>query len=769
MSAARPVDRAALVAAALPALVFAGLLAAALGLLAATLPPEHRAQVWAAVEPNLAIVVMVWFFASLAAGVLVHKAWVRFAAAPGRLAERVRVLLSADPAAGATAPGQDDAGLALLDAGEGVSEDSIALTAAVAALALQRDALRREIGERIAEGSREVEQEKGRLAALMAELAQSVVVCNLDGRILLFNARARLQFRALLAAPAGAGATSPIGGAEPIGLGRSIYGVLDRRLVAHALEAVQQRLARGAAHPSAQFVTPTKSGQLLRVQLAPVKEPGPAPGTGSPPVLNGFVLMLENITQEMAEERARERLLHTLTEGSRGSIGNLQAAVELLEDPGLDAPTRERFLGVIREEIGALARRLDEAAAQSASALEQRWPLEDMLGSDFVAAAVRRLHGQGGLAAEAGSVDADLWLKVESYSLIQALLHLATRLVQAYDVPRVTLRLADAEHQGVRRAQLDLAFPVAAMSTETVVGWETEPLQSDEGEASGTLTLRDVVQRHGGAFWFERERARQEGRFRFLLPLAGVAGVAGGAGGAGEGAMLEASAVLRHDSRPEFYDFNLFAARAMQPGDALGEQLLADLSYTVFDTETTGLRPSEGDRIIQIGATRIVAARLRRQETFDQLVNPERELSEAGIAIHGIRPEMLQGQPRLAEVLPAFHDFAHDTVLVAHNAAFDMRFLQLAEAATGVRFEQPVLDTLLLSAVVHPKQDNHSLEAIAGRLGVTVLGRHTALGDAMVTAEVFMKLVPLLQGMGITTLGEALSASEETYLARLRY
>jgi DNA polymerase-3 subunit epsilon len=304
-----------------------------------------------------------------------------------------------------------------------------------------------------------------------------------------------------------------------------------------------------------------------------------------------------------------------------------------------------------------------------------------------------------------------------------------------------------------QRAHLDLVWTGPSMSTETVLNWEAEPMKI--GPESSPLSVRDVVQRHGGEFWFERERVRHQTFFRFLLPLAGAQ------------EQLDPASLLHGDSRPEYYDFDLF--QSSESTRALDERPLAELAYTVFDTETTGLNPSEGDEIIQIGATRIVGGKLRRQECFEQLVDPQRDIPAAGIPIHGITPEMVQGQPRIDSVLPAFHTFAQDTVLVAHNAAFDMRFLQLKEARTGVRFEQLVLDTLLLSAAVHPNQESHGLEAIAERLGVTVLGRHTALGDAMVTAEVFLKLLPLLQAAGIHTLGQAREAAQKTFYARVQY
>ena len=717
-------DRQALAAALAPGALLLGWSLLALGLWAATLDGGERAALLDALQARAALLAFAAMVVAGAAGRALHGAWLRFGAAPGRLAEQLEVLLESD----------DEA--RRVDAG--AAAGGRALAAAVNRLLDERAAARRDLAARVRDASRQVEQEKGRLAALMAELTQSVVVCNLDGRVLLYNQRARLQLRALAAAPA-------FGGAELVGIGRSIYAVIDRQLVAHALETVQQRLARGVPHPSAQFVTATRGGQLLRVQMAPVREPG---GAADAP-LNGFVLMLDNITRDFADESERDRRLHDHTEASRASLGNLQAAVELLDDPGLDAAMREQLQGVVRSEVAAMGRRIAELAGQTAQTMKTRWPMEEMQGADFVAAVRRRIEAQPGCRTSADEVDSALWLQLDSFSLIHALAYLAGRVVGEFGVRLLRLRLARAG----ARAQLDLVWVGHGVSTETVIGWETDTMAIG-GDASA-LSVRDVVERHGGAFWFERERVRHESFFRFLLPLADAA------------EPLEAGLVVRGASRPEFYDFDLFGAIDLP--EALAERRLSDLTCTVFDTETTGLEPSAGDEIIQIGATRIVAGKLRREQCFEQLVDPRREISAASIPIHGIDASMVAGQPTIAQVLPAFHAFAADTVLVAHNAAFDMRFLELKEAATGVRFEQPVLDTLLLSALAQPNQASHGLEAIAERLGVPLLGRHSALGDAMVTAEVFLKLVPLLEAKGIRTLGQALTAAQETYLARLRY
>ncbi|MFC7460111.1 3'-5' exonuclease [Hydrogenophaga defluvii] len=707
------------------ALALGAWLVLTLGMLWSTLEPHEQAQVAELVAPRIALLFMAWVLAAIAWWAFWQHVHRRHIGAPQRLAEQVRGMLGG--ASSKRLAVQGEAGMA-------------ALAAAINALADQREALRGDVAAQIEQASQGVQQEKSRLAALMAELTQSVVVCNLDGRILLYNNRARLQFRALSQAPTLAG------GAELVGIGRSIYAVFDRELVAHALERIQERRARGASHPSAQFITTTRSGQLLKVQMAPVGQVG---SDDAQAPLAGFVLMLDNVTRHFEDEAQRDQALQALTDGSRSALANIQAAVDMLGFDDLEPTMRERFLAVVRDEVRTLTTRLNDSTQRAAEGLKTRWPMEEMLAADFVVAAQRRIEAHCGFKVVVDEVEAGLWLRVDSFILLQALAYLSQRLRDEFALPFVALRVAAAGG----RAQLDLIWNGSAMSTETVMSWEMDPMRL--GAEHLPLSVRDVLDRHSGEMWFERDRARAQAFFRFLLPQAS----------AQDGA--EQVALAQLESRPEYYDFDLFSVRGI--ASDLDDVPLTELTYTVFDTETTGLNPSGGDEIIQIGATRIVNGKLLRQESFEQLVHPGRAIPAASIPIHGITDDMVRDQPAITAVLPAFHAFAQDTVLVAHNAAFDMKFLQLLERRTGLSFRQPVLDTLLLSAVAQPSQDSHRLEAIAERFDITVLGRHTALGDALVTAEVLLRLLPLLQQQGIHTLRQAREAAEKTYYARLKY
>lgn len=578
---------------------------------------EERAVLEPVLNPRLGLLIMIGLVGAGAAAVLMRSFAQDSIAAPALLADEIGLLVGTDPSRRLKPSG---------------SPELQRIAEAVNSLADQRQSLQDDVESRIREARLSVEEERNRLAALMSELNQSVVVCNLDGRILLYNNRARLQFKALSDAPSAAG------GGEIIGLGRSIYLVFERNLIVHALESIQERIRRQSSQPMANFVTTTRAGQLLRVQMAPVMSTteGDADGT-----VSGFVLMLDNITRNFESETRRDQLLNSVTEGSRSSLANLRAAAEMLEYPDLDVDLKDRFLKVIRDEVQAMSGRLEETANAFADSLKTRWPLDDMHGADLIAAAQRRIEKKLGLPTKLEDVDPAVWVKVDSFSLLQAISYLASRLSDEFEVREVRFRLSSAG----RLAHLDLIWSGQAMSTETVMSWELEPM-SFVGESS-PLTVRDVIARHDGEIWLQREKTQHRAFFRLLLPSALPQ------------EEVVAAAYLKGDSRPEYYDFDLF--KQTEVSHELDDRLLSELAFTVFDTETTGLNPSEGDEIIQIGATRIVNGKLLRSESFDQLVDPLRELPEASTKIHGITPEMLVGQPPMTKVLPAFHAFAADT------------------------------------------------------------------------------------------------------------
>jgi DNA polymerase-3 subunit epsilon len=611
-----------------------------------------------------------------------------------------------------------------------------ALVEKLNALAAVHQALHDDVQAKIGMANRALAEEKNRLAALMSELALSVLVCNIEGRILLYNARARQ----MLEAGHGAGMAA---GTAAIGLGRSVFGVLERGLIVHALEQIQHQLRQqdlDLADPVSGFVATLAEGRVVRAHMAPVFDSAHA--------LNGFVLTLEDITRTIEADSRRDALLQALTQDARATLANIRAALETMQTfPEMSGAKRAQFSAIINDESQRLARQIDRAVQQHGDDSDSRLELEEMRGADLVALLQRYIDTPALPCSTSETIDATLWLKVDSYRLTQALVSMGQRLAGEAGVSELRLGLQRAG----RLAYLDLAWNGAPLAAETLRAWENAPMQIST--AGAVLTLNAVIARHGGETVYRFERSRRASFYRLLLPL------------------TEPQATfdipLKQQGRPEFYDFDLFH----QPGQnaELDQCLLPQLSYTVFDTETTGLQPTAGDEIISIGALRIVNGRLLQQENFDQLIQPRRTLSAESIGIHGLTRAMLEGQPPIETVLPQFRRFAEDTVLVAHNAAFDMRFLQLKEAQTGVSFTQPVLDTLLLSQVIHPHQLQHTLEAIAARLGVAIIGRHTALGDAIVTGEVFLKMIPLLAEKGILTLGGAREAALKTLYAHIHY
>ncbi len=718
------------------ALVLTGAWAFALAVFAGTvllvtadLASEQRAAVTPVAVERAIPAAIIATVLLLPAGLLLGALFRRHVVAARQLSEDARVMLAANPAHRAPERGAIELRRLARDLND---------------FAAVREKLEHEVESRVREANAHLEQERNRLAALMSELAQSVIVCNVEGRILLYNARALRLLRKPRETVGGVGGDHTL-----VGLGRSVFAIFDRSIIGHALDTLRESVRADADSPVANFVTTAPAGQLVRVQMAPIRGVPSDNANAGDDAITGFVLVLDDITRRIEAGQRRDLLLQTLTQGTRASLGSIRAAVETIASfPEMTSEEQARFIAIIGDEASRLTGRLDQTVSEFADSLRSEWPLEDMRGADLIAAARRRIETGAGLPTKLESVDESVWLRVDSYSLLQGITYLARRLRDEFGIREVRFNLEAAD----ALAHLDLIWTGAPLGSETTMAWQTDSLQQG-GEAS-PLTLKDIIERHGGEIWYQIHKPSHREFFRIAVPITRPEEAARGS-------------TRTTESRPEFYDFDLFH----QPGQTpeLDKRDLASLSYTVFDTETTGLDPSGGDEIASIGAVRIVNGRLLRQEMFEQLVNPQRPMSAEALAITGLDDVVLATQPRLREILPAFAQFCEDTVLVAHNAAFDMRFLRLKEDATGVRFTQPVLDTLLLSAVLHPNLAANQLEAIAERMGVSRIGRHTALGDAIMTAEVFLRMIPLLADRGICTLGEARAASQQTYQARLEY
>lgn len=185
---------------------------------------------------------------------------------------------------------------------------------------------------------------------------------------------------------------------------------------------------------------------------------------------------------------------------------------------------------------------------------------------------------------------------------------------------------------------------------------------------------------------------------------------------------------------------------------------LIALDAVVLDTETTGPDAATA-RIIQIGAVRVIHGEVRADDIYDQLIDPGIPVPESSTRIHGLTDDDIAGAPSFAEARGALESYLGDAVIIGHAIGYDLSLLKSETEKSGEQWTRPRrLDTRLLARLVRPTLANHSLDTVSDWLGIKITGRHTALGDAQATAEVFAKMIPLLREIGVRTLGEVEAA-----------
>lgn len=197
------------------------------------------------------------------------------------------------------------------------------------------------------------------------------------------------------------------------------------------------------------------------------------------------------------------------------------------------------------------------------------------------------------------------------------------------------------------------------------------------------------------------------------------------------------------------------SAMKLQRQTSLFEMPLSDLRAVVFDLETTGFNPYNGDEIISFGAVAVSGQTVEDNTRYYSLVNPNKTIPAEIERLTGITNEMAASAPELIVVLQQFFDFVHKQILIAHGTGHDKQFLNAALWKTSkINLTHRVLDTMMVAKWLHPEMKTYELDRLLDKYAVPVTVRHHALEDSVMTAQLWVKMIDEIKARQVITLGD---------------
>ncbi|MDX9964851.1 exonuclease domain-containing protein, partial [Desulfobacter postgatei] len=539
----------------------------------------------------------------------------------------------------------------------------LAISKAINLFADHYETLQKNIKEEINRKRAELEIEKNMLALFFDELPQGIIACNTEGEINLFNKKAKILE-----------AQNHI-----IGIGRSIFDIIDKNIITNALYEINVKKLKKHAAASSSFITLSPGNILIKADISPI--------TDRRDNFAGFMVVFYNIGKDF-------ELYAKIDNIFKSTANKILTYLDKIKKEKMTTP-----------EIAAIEENLKKSEQDYIEKIKERLPFLVVSDRDIITTVQKRAGEKLNISLKPEFPAHINWIRIETYSFINAFLSILTILKNKTFKKTFNCKLFNEPNF------LAIFFHIP----------DAEKNLDIFKDDHFFLTLKDFVNYHEAQISLSFNEKSEKG-LKILIPLAEMKEPEGV-----RNIVIEREAY----ERPDFFDFDLFTKR--QTDSKLNDMRLKNIVYTVFDTETTGL-DTRNDEIISIGGVRIVNGRILCGEKFDQLIDPKMNIPLESEKFHGINDEMVKGKPDIKEVLPLFYKFSKDTVLVAHNAAFDMKMFSMKEAQTGIKFDNPVLDTLLLALIVYPMHEKHNMAAIASFAGVDIVGRHTAIGDASATA-----------------------------------